>query len=78
MAAEKRAVVVDAKASTEAYLEAQQTENEADRDTSLKRHASALKTQVDALASKDYGAKVEGSLDFVVMFVPATSFWQQH
>ena len=71
---EKRAVVVDAKASTEAYLEAQQTENEADRDTSLKRHASALKTQVDALASKDYGEKVEGSLDFVVMFVPGDQF----
>ena len=71
---EKRAVVVDAKASTEAYLAAQQTEDEAARATSLKRHASALRAQVDELASKDYGAKVEGSLDFVVMFVPGDQF----
>ena len=71
---EKRAVVVDAKASTEAYLEAQQAEDEAERSTSLKRHARALRAQVDDLASKDYGAQVEGSLDFVVMFVPGDQF----
>ena len=71
---DKRAVVVDAKASTEAYLEAQQTEDEEERATSLKRHASALRGQVDDLAGKDYGAQVEGSLDFVVMFVPGDQF----
>ncbi len=71
---ENRAVVVDAKASTAAYLEAQQTEDEAEKDNSLRRHASALKTQVDDLAKKDYGAKVKGSLDFVVMFIPGDQF----
>jgi len=71
---EERTVVVDAKASTAAYLDAQQSEDEAQRDTSLKRHAGALKTQVDELAKKDYGAQVEGSLDFVVMFVPGDQF----
>lgn len=71
---EERTVVVDAKASTAAYLDAQQTEDEAQRDTSLKRHAGALKSQVDELAKKEYGTKVEGSLDFVVMFVPGNQF----
>lgn len=71
---EKRAVVIDAKASTAAYMEAQQADDEAARDDSLKRHAGALKAQVDDLAKKEYGAKVEGSLDFVVMFVPGDQF----
>ena len=71
---DRRTVVVDAKASTVAYLEAQQAGDEAAKDTALKRHAGALRSQVDALASKDYGARVEGSLDFVVMFVPGDQF----
>ncbi len=71
---EKRTVIIDAKASTAAYMEAQQADDEEKRDTSLKRHASAMKTQVDELAKKDYGTKVEGSLDFVVMFVPGDQF----
>ena len=40
----------------------------------LKRHAGALKAQVDDLAKKDYGTKVEGALGFVVMFVPGDQF----
>ncbi|MCY3900403.1 MAG: DNA recombination protein RmuC [Caldilineaceae bacterium] len=71
---EQRTVVIDAKASTAAYMEAQQADDEAARDSSLKRHASAMKAQVDDLAKKEYGAKVEGSLDFVVMFVPGDQF----
>lgn len=71
---EKRTVVVDAKASTEAYLEAQEAQDDAAKEASLERHAKALRTQVDDLASKDYGTKVEGSLDFVVMFVPGDQF----
>ena len=71
---EQRTVIIDAKASTAAYMEAQQTDDEEKRDASLKRHASALKTQVDDLAKKDYGTKVKGSLDFVVMFIPGDQF----
>ena len=71
---ERRAVVVDAKASTAAYLEAHQVEDEAGQDAALRRHAGALRSQVDDLAGKNYGAQVEGSLDFVVMFVPGDQF----
>ena len=71
---EQRTVIIDAKASTAAYMEAQQADDEELRDASLKRHASALKTQVDDLAKKDYGTKVKGSLDFVVMFIPGDQF----
>ncbi len=71
---EKRAVVVDAKASTAAYMEAYQSEDEAGQSEAMMRHARALRTQVDDLAGKNYGASVEGSLDFVVMFVPGDQF----
>ena len=71
---EQRAVVIDAKTSTAAYMDAQEAEDREARDSSLKRHASALKAQVDDLAKKDYGTKVEGSLGFVVMFVPGDQF----
>ena len=71
---EQRTVVVDAKASTAAYLEAQQTEDDAASAEALRRHAAALRSQVDSLAGKNYGAQVEGSLDFVVMFVPGDQF----
>ena len=56
---EKRTVVVDAKASTAAYMEAQQTGDESASAEALRRHASALRTQVDDLARKNYGAHVD-------------------
>ena len=71
---EQRTVVIDAKTSTAAFMDAQEAEDREARDSSLKRHASALKAQVDDLAKKDYGTKVEGSLGFVVMFVPGDQF----
>ncbi len=71
---EERTVVIDAKTSTAAYMEAQDADDKEKRDASLKRHANALKSQVDDLAKKDYGTKVEGSLGFVVMFVPGDQF----
>ncbi len=70
----QRKVVVDAKASTKAYLEAQQADDDAAVGEAMKRHAGALRKQVDDLAGKDYGAQVSGSLDFVVMFVPGDQF----
>ncbi|MDE2837382.1 MAG: DNA recombination protein RmuC [Chloroflexota bacterium] len=71
---ENRTIVVDAKASTAAYLEAQEIDDETQASKAMQRHASALRSQVDDLARKDYGGQVEGSLDFVVMFVPADQF----
>ena len=71
---ERRAIVVDAKASTLAYMEAQQMEDTAAADEAWTRHAQALRRQVDDLGGKQYGASVDGSLDFVVMFVPGDQF----
>ena len=71
---EKRAIVVDAKASTLAYMEAQQTDDADMADKAWTRHAQAMRRQVDDLGGKNYGAAVDGSMDFVVMFVPGDQF----
>ena len=71
---ERRAIVIDAKASTLAYMAAQQAEDQESASVIWGRHASALRRQVDDLASRNYGAIVQGSLDFVVMFVPGDQF----
>lgn len=69
-----RAVVVDAKASTAAFLAFQEAANDATASDALTKHANALKRQVDALSKKNYGEDVTGSLEFVVMFVPGDQF----
>ena len=71
---ERRAIVVDAKASIEAYMEAYQTSDEEASDAIWIKHADALKRQVNNLASKHYETEIEGALNFVVMFVPGDQF----
>lgn len=71
---DNRTIIIDAKASTKAYLEAQEAADEQAASQCLNRHAQAMRAQVDDLASKRYGQKVQGSLDFVVMFVPGDQF----
>ena len=71
---DERVIVIDSKASASAYLEAQEAENEKDAAAALNRHANALQAKVTDLARKDYPSHVDGSLPFVVMFVPGDQF----
>lgn len=66
-------IFVDAKAPLLAYLEAVEATDEILRRDKLKSHASAFKSHVDALAKKNY-QRLEGSADFVLMFVPGEAF----
>ncbi len=69
-----RAVVVDAKASTAAFLEARTAADDGAAKDALDRHAKGLKRQLDDLAKKNYGAGVADAVDFTVMFVPGDQF----
>ena len=69
-----RRIVVDAKASMESYLDSQETVDQEGTKASEKAHANALKRHVDDLSKKNYGERMPGSLDFVVMFVPGDPF----
>ena len=68
-----RAVVVDAKASIAAFLEARAPDGDAAK-AALDRHAKALRKQVDDLAKKNYPASFANAVDFTVMFVPGDQF----
>lgn len=65
-----KAVVIDAKVSLVAYEEAVNAPDDAARARALKAHVAALRAHVDALSARDYGALVEGSVDYVLMFMP--------
>ncbi len=68
-----KSMIIDAKTSTEAYMQVQNAEDDRTLDDALKRHVAALKRQVNELAGKNY-TQLPGALEFVVMFVPNEQF----
>jgi DNA recombination protein RmuC len=70
-----RSIVIDAKATMTAYLDAVDAIEEADRERHLALHASQLRTQVKQLAGKAYWDGLLETPDFVVMFVPGDNFY---
>ena len=71
---EGRRIVVDAKTPLDAYLEAVEATEEEARRAALLRHARKVRERVGELASKRYWARFDGSLDFVVLFIPGDQF----
>jgi DNA recombination protein RmuC len=66
-------IFVDAKVPLNSYLDAVENSDEAMRREKFRGHAAAFKSHVDALAKKNY-QRAEGSVEFVVMFVPGEAF----
>ncbi len=69
-----RVVVVDAKTSIEAYLDALEAPGDAERDAALDRFAAHVDDQVGKLAAKAYWDQFDKTPEFVVMFVPGDQF----
>jgi DNA recombination protein RmuC len=67
-------VVVDAKAPTEAFREAAAEADPEKRQIKLREHAQKVRGHVEALASREYWAKLEHSPEYVVLFLPGDSF----
>ena len=67
-------IVIDAKAPMSAYLNAINATTDIEREQLLTKHANDVMAHVNALARKNYASKVDGSLDFIVMFVPGDTF----
>jgi DNA recombination protein RmuC len=67
-------VVVDAKVSLAAYLEAAQAADESVRSARLDAHARHVREHVDRLAAKAYWAALRPSPEFVVLFIPGEAF----
>lgn len=69
-----RSIVVDAKVSLAAYLEAAQAEDEKVRDARMDAHARHVRQHVDRLAHKSYWSAFSPAPEFVVLFIPGEAF----
>ena len=63
-------VAVDAKVPMQAFLDANEAEDETGRRAHLANHGRQMKAHVDALAKKEYWKRVDPSPEFVVAFIP--------
>ncbi len=68
-------LVVDAKVPLTAYLEAQETVDDALRDKKLGEHARLVKNHVTSLSLKSYWDQFDDSPEFVVLFIPGEAFF---
>ncbi|MXW58234.1 MAG: DNA recombination protein RmuC [Acidimicrobiia bacterium] len=64
-------VVIDAKTPLSSYLDAHHADDEQRQGELLNSHANSLLGHAKTLGDRDYASAVDGSPDFVVMFVPA-------
>lgn len=70
-----RDIVVDAKVSLEAYLDAVAADSLEKRRNALQKHAFQVRAHMQALADKQYWKQFENTPEFVVMFIPGESFF---
>jgi len=71
----EREIVIDAKATFDAYREAVTADKEEQRNKSLAQHAAQIRSHMVNLASKNYWQQFEKAPEFVVMFIPGESFF---
>ena len=71
----EREIVIDAKATFDAYREAVAADKEEQRNKALAQHAAQIRSHMVNLASKNYWQQFEKAPEFVVMFIPGESFF---
>jgi|CXWL01.1.fsa_nt_gi DNA recombination protein RmuC len=69
-----RNLVIDAKVSLNAYQDAFEAGEDANRQAALVAHAAAMKAHVNTLGQKAYQDQFEDTPDYVIMFVPGEHF----
>ncbi|HAX91860.1 MAG TPA: DNA recombination protein RmuC [Rhodospirillaceae bacterium] len=69
-----RCVIIDSKVPLSAYLDFVQSGEESGRVAALKQHARHLKDHIKRLSNKAYWDKIDGTPEFVVLFLPGEHF----
>ncbi|MGH7178768.1 MAG: DNA recombination protein RmuC [Tepidisphaeraceae bacterium] len=69
-----RTIVIDCKASLDAFLDAAAANDEAQRKTHLQRHCQQVRTRAGELSAKAYWNQFSQSPEYVVMFLPGEAF----
>lgn len=70
----ERCIIVDSKVPLASYLDAVQCTEDSTRQTCLKQHAKQVREHVKNLSAKAYWDQVEGTPEFVVLFMPGDHF----
>jgi DNA recombination protein RmuC len=69
-----RELVIDAKCSLNAYLDASEEVDDVLRTAHLKAHAMSIRNHAQQLGAKDYWARFGKAADYVVMYIPGEHF----
>lgn len=69
-----RELIIDAKCSLNAYLEASEAVDDEVRATHLRAHAQSLRTHAQQLGGKEYWTRFGKAADYVVMYIPGEHF----
>jgi DNA recombination protein RmuC len=70
----ERQLIIDAKCSLNAYVDACNEVDEEKRKKLWEKHASSIKQHVQQLGSKGYWAQFGDSTDYVIMYIPGEQF----
>lgn len=70
-----RAIVIDAKAPVDSFLNALSVEDEKEKKKALDQYVSQIRNHIKSLKSKSYWEKVTDSPEMIVMFLPTESFY---
>jgi len=71
---DNRELVVDVKTPLDAYLEAIEASDDAQRKLDLERHARNVREHIRKLAAKNYWEQFSKSPEFVILFIPGDQF----
>ncbi len=69
-----RKLVIDAKCSLNAFLDACDEVDEERRQACFKLHVASMRNHAQALGSKDYWAQFGEAADYVIMYIPGEHF----
>ena len=69
-----RKLVIDAKCSLNAYLEACEEVDEDKRDACFRAHVASIRNHAQQLGSKAYWAQFGDAADYVIMYIPGEHF----
>ena len=70
-----KTIVVDSKTPMDAYLNALEATDDAERERFLSQHAQQVRTHIKQLSSKKYTEQFDDTPEFTVLFLPSESFF---